>query len=83
MITRGNKPPHVIGFVKAAYSVNETLTLLSIGRTSLYRLVKCGELRPGKLGKKTLFYASDLAALLERIRQPLSRQEHAPEKESE
>jgi excisionase family DNA binding protein len=62
--------PHEYGFMKACYSVNETLTLLSIGRTSLYDLVKRGDLKPAKLGKKTLFYASDLAALLTKLREP-------------
>jgi hypothetical protein len=63
---RQNNPPltpAMLGFTKAAYSVSETLNLLSIGRTSLYALVKSGDLKPGKLGKKTLFYSPDLAAL--------------------
>jgi hypothetical protein len=38
--------PHEYGLTKAAYSVNETLHLLSVGRTSLYQLVKDGELVP-------------------------------------
>jgi hypothetical protein len=46
--------PHEYGLTKAAYSVNETLTLLSLGRTSLYQLVKDGDLIPTKIGKKTL-----------------------------
>jgi excisionase family DNA binding protein len=60
--------PHEHGLLKAMYSVNETLSVLSIGRTSLYELVKRGELRPAKLGKKTLFYACDLAVFLDRLR---------------
>jgi excisionase family DNA binding protein len=59
---------HEFGLVKAAYTVNETLALLSIGRTSLYRLVQDGELKAAKLGKKTLFTAPDLAALLTKLR---------------
>jgi excisionase family DNA binding protein len=59
--------PRAFGLVKAAYSVNETLDLLSIGRTSLYAAVKRGELQPVKFGKKTLFYAVDLAAFLTRL----------------
>jgi excisionase family DNA binding protein len=59
--------PAEYGFTKACYSVNETLTVLSIGRTLLYSLVKRGELTPAKLGTKTLFYASDLAALLDKM----------------
>jgi excisionase family DNA binding protein len=65
--------PHEYGLTKACYSVNETLTLLSIGRTSLYQLVQRGDLHPAKLGTKTLFYASDLAALLTKLREPKSR----------
>ena len=59
---------HEYGFSKAAYSVGETLELLSIGRTSLYALVKLGELKPVKFGRKTLFYATDLAAFLDRLK---------------
>jgi excisionase family DNA binding protein len=62
--------PSEYGLAKALYGVNETMVLLSIGRTSLYQLVKRGELKPAKLGRKTLFYASDLAALLTKLRQP-------------
>jgi excisionase family DNA binding protein len=60
--------PHEYGLRKAAYGVTETLSLLSIGRTSLYELVKCGSLKPVKFGRKTLFYASDLAAFLDRLK---------------
>jgi excisionase family DNA binding protein len=62
--------PHEYGLLKAAYSVNETLNVLSIGRTALYGLVKNGKLKPAKLGKKTLFYAADLAQFLDRLRPP-------------
>jgi excisionase family DNA binding protein len=65
------------GLTKAAYSVNEALTLLSIGRTSLYRLVQVGELRAAKLGKKTLFTAPDLAKLLTKLRSGSIEQEAA------
>ena len=56
------------GLNKAAYSVNETLALLSIGRTSLNRPGQQGDLQPAKLGRKTLFYAPDLAKLLTELR---------------
>lgn len=71
--TTGNKQflndPRAFGLIKVAYSVNETLNLLSIGRTTFYELVGRGELKITKLGKKTLVYAIDLAALLNRLRQ--------------
>jgi excisionase family DNA binding protein len=66
--TGGPADPRAFGFVKAAYGVKETLDLLSVGRTSLYAAVKRGELTPVKFGKKTLFYAADLAAFLTRLK---------------
>jgi excisionase family DNA binding protein len=62
--------PRSLGLVKVAYGVRETLKLLSIGRTSLYAAVKRGDLKRAKLGRKTLFYAADLAAFLARLRRP-------------
>jgi hypothetical protein len=57
--------PRAFGLAKAAYAVSETLDLLSIGRTSLYAAV---DLKCVKFGKKTLFYAADLASFLTRLR---------------
>src|SRR6266481_2867733 len=59
--------PRTFGLVKAAYGVGETLELLSIGRTSLYAAVKRGDLKRVKFGKKTLFYAADLASFLTKL----------------
>ena len=56
--------PRAFGLVKAIYGVRETLDLLSIGRTSLYKAIARGDLEPVKLGKKTLFRAADLAAFV-------------------
>ena len=39
------------GLIKAAYSVKETLELLSLGRTTFYGLVDRGDLNITKLGK--------------------------------
>ena len=60
--------PRAFGFTKAAYSANEAMEQLSIGRTSLHYLVKRGELRPARLGKKVLFLATDLVAFLIKAR---------------
>jgi excisionase family DNA binding protein len=65
--------PRAFGLVKAAYSVCEVIELLSIGRTSLYAAVRRGELRRIKLGKRTLFCATDLAAFLVRLRSQETR----------
>ncbi len=59
--------PSALGFTKVAYAVGETLELLSIGRTALYAAVKRGDLKRVKFGKKTLFYAADLAAFMARL----------------
>jgi hypothetical protein len=60
----GPPDPRTFGLLKAAYSVNETLELLSIGRTSLYEAVNRGDLKIVKFGNKTLVYAPDLVAFL-------------------
>ena len=62
--------PRAYGLFKAAYSVHDTLDLLSIGRTTFYALAKRGDLKITKLGKKSLVYATDIAALLSRLRSP-------------
>lgn len=67
-INASHTDPRAFGLVKVAYGVGETLELLSIGRTSLYAAVKRGELTPIKFGKKTLFYAMDLASFLTRLK---------------
>ena len=52
------------GLSKAQYSVNETLTLLSIGRNSLYALIHSGEIVPIKFGRKTLIAAPDIIRVI-------------------
>jgi hypothetical protein len=56
--------------------------LLSIGRTSLYAAVKRGDLKRVKFGKKTLFYAADLALFLTKLgrlsEEDAHRANHAP-----
>jgi excisionase family DNA binding protein len=64
--------PHEYGLLKAAYAVSEATAVLSIGKTALYGLVKDGRLKPVKLGKKTLFLASDLARLLDELKSATS-----------
>ena len=43
--------PSALGFTKVAYAVDETLELLSIGRTALYAAVKRGDLKRVKFGR--------------------------------
>ncbi len=52
-----------------AITVAEAVRILSIGRTTLYGLIKDGEIRATKLGRKTLFLAKDIDAFLDRLQQ--------------
>jgi excisionase family DNA binding protein len=56
------------GLQKAAYSLIEAAKVLSISRSSVYELVKRGELKPVKFGAKPLFLAPDLTRFLNRLR---------------
>jgi hypothetical protein len=60
--------PRAWGLIKVAYSVTETLKLLSTGRTKFYELVDSGDLKITKLDRKSLVYAIDLAAFLKKLR---------------
>jgi excisionase family DNA binding protein len=68
--TETHLDPRVFGLVKVAYSVKDAIDLLSIGRTTFYALVGRGDLKITKLGKKSLVYAIDIAALLSKLRSP-------------
>lgn len=49
---------------RMAYSVEEALSLLSIGRNKLYAEAKAGRLKLRKSGKRTLILATDLREYL-------------------
>ncbi len=59
--------PRAFGLTKATYSVNETLELLTLGRTTLYAAIKRGEIKAWKFGDRTLFRANDLAEFLSKL----------------
>ena len=52
---------------KHAYTVNEALREIGIGRSKLYAEIKAGKLTPRKIGKKTIFLAKDLQEYLEAL----------------
>lgn len=51
---------------KISYTVNEAVAASGIGRTKLYDLMRAGELKPAKIGTRTLIRRKDLEALIER-----------------
>jgi predicted DNA-binding transcriptional regulator AlpA len=66
-VSNMNITPQPYGLAKAAYTVSDTMEVLSIGRTKLYQLMQSGDLKPRKLGRRTLILASDITALLDKL----------------
>ena len=50
---------------RLAYSINETASTLSLGRTSVYSLINEGKLDAFKLGRRTLVKAESIRRLIE------------------
>lgn len=50
---------------RLAVSPADACRMLSIGRTSLYELIKAGRLRPIKMGRRTLIPVAQLHELLQ------------------
>ena len=59
--------PHELGLSKAAYTVKETETLLSISHTTVYELLKTNRLKAAKLNNKTLILSKDIAEFLSNL----------------
>lgn len=51
---------------KIAYTIKDAVTACGISRTTIYGLIKAGELTPVKIGVRTLIRHTDLEALIER-----------------
>lgn len=51
--------------ISMLYSIRDTMGALSIGRTSVYNLIKAGRLETVKLGSRTLVKVSSIHALVE------------------
>jgi excisionase family DNA binding protein len=51
---------------KISYTVNEAVAASGIGRTKLYDLIRAGELKPAKIGTRTLILRRDLEGMIER-----------------
>lgn len=50
---------------RMAYSINDTAKTLSLGRTTVYALIKEGRLETFKLGRRTLVKAESIRRLVE------------------
>lgn len=49
---------------RLAYSINETASTLSLGRTSVYAMISDGRLEAFKLGRRTLIKAESVRRLV-------------------
>lgn len=58
---------HRFNLTKSAYSINELLAILPIGRTKLHSEINKGRLVAHKLGKRTVFQAQDIANYLQNL----------------
>ena len=50
--------------MQQCFSINETCSLLGIGKTYLYQLINSKKIQAKKIGKRTVFLQSDLDAFL-------------------
>jgi excisionase family DNA binding protein len=51
---------------KISYNIKEATAACGISRTTIYGLIKAGELTPVKIGARTLIRHADLEALIAR-----------------
>ena len=51
---------------KIAYTINEAVAASGLGRTTIYELIKRGELPRVKVGGRTVIRRQDFEAMLER-----------------
>ena len=48
-----------------AHTVDEAMRRLTVGRTTMYELIKAGEIRPFKIGRKTLIPEAELRRFID------------------
>ncbi len=53
--------------MRLTYSIAEACGLLGVGRTTLYHLIKNGELKICKVGRRTLIAAQSLESLVAQL----------------
>jgi excisionase family DNA binding protein len=57
--------PLKFGLTRPTYRVKELVFLLRIGRSSIYEAVREGKLKAHKIGRSTVFLATDVAEYLQ------------------
>jgi excisionase family DNA binding protein len=59
-------PPPEPSSRRVSYSVEEAAKMLGIGRTIMFAIIKRGDIRIVKIGRRTLVPANEIAAFLDR-----------------
>ena len=59
--------PATARITREAFSVEAAAFALGVGRVTIFRLLKEGQLRRVKIGRRTLIPVVDVAALVERL----------------
>ncbi len=54
-----------VPFQNRVFSINETADLLRVGRSTVYKLIASGDLKPRKIGTRTIIIGSDLTRFLD------------------
>lgn len=49
------------------YTIKETMELLKISKANLYRLMSAGDIKPVKLGGRTLFKESEIERFIDSL----------------
>ena len=57
--------PRVTG--RAAYSIAEVMLQSGLGRDTIYKAIRQGQLKARKIGRRTIVLATDLQAFLESL----------------
>ena len=54
--------------MKPTYSITEAAEALNLGRTKVYELIRQGELKARKIGKRTIILKDDLENFLKNLK---------------
>lgn len=67
MIIPEDKLKAIAEVVREALSVDAAALALGVGKVTIFRLLKEGQLRRVKIGRRTLIPVADVSALVERL----------------
>ncbi|RTL62124.1 MAG: DNA-binding protein [Pseudonocardiaceae bacterium] len=54
-----------ISFENRCFTINEAADLMRVGRSTIYNLIAAGDLKPRKIGSRTILLGSELRRFLD------------------